>query len=246
MSLVSAKSSLSDRELALLESEMRGRSKSIWVAFALWFFVGMLGGHRFYLKRGGEIYLVVFVVGLVTSIILIGFLILAVLGLFVLIDAFRISNWVESANREIESQIITEIVGHGPARGWQPASAPTGRWVVPERAGSAVEVFGRLGVLDRGNPRPEVRIRPGDVLIVGRDGAADVRLDDPQVSRRHATVAVEAGGWVVSDLGATNSTRVVDPSGAARVIRGTSSRMPYGQVALGNSFLTLYPLGKQG
>ena len=105
---------------------------------------------------------------------------------------------------------------------------------------------GRVGVLDRGRARADIRVRPGEVLVVGRDPGADVRLDDPQVSRRHATVALEASTWVVSDLGATNPARILEPGGSARPIRGVPARLPYGQVALGESVITLYPLEARG
>jgi serine protease Do len=44
-------------------------------------------------------------------------------------------------------------------------------------------------------------------LVIGRHGA-DVDLDDPQVSRRHAIVRLEHGELVVEDLRSTNGTRV--------------------------------------
>ena len=105
---------------------------------------------------------------------------------------------------------------------------------------------GRVGVLDRGVARPDIRVHPGEVLVVGRDSGADIRLDDPQVSRRHATVAFEASAWVVSDLGATNPARILDAGGSARPIRGVPARLPYGQIALGDSVITLYPVESRG
>ena len=43
--------------------------------------------------------------------------------------------------------------------------------------------------------------------MVGRD-AADVVLDDPAVSRRHARFAVEGGALIVEDLGSANGTHI--------------------------------------
>ncbi len=44
--------------------------------------------------------------------------------------------------------------------------------------------------------------------IVGRDGEADVRINDPSVSRRHARIVVEGDQVRVEDLESKNGTRV--------------------------------------
>src|SRR5947209_858016 len=46
--------------------------------------------------------------------------------------------------------------------------------------------------------------------LLGRGSAADIRLDDPDVSRRHAVVAVGGDGISVTDLGSINGTRLGD------------------------------------
>ena len=48
----------------------------------------------------------------------------------------------------------------------------------------------------------------GEVLEIGRDEEAAVRIDEPLVSRRHARLERRGDGWVVIDLGSTNRTRV--------------------------------------
>jgi pSer/pThr/pTyr-binding forkhead associated (FHA) protein len=47
-----------------------------------------------------------------------------------------------------------------------------------------------------------------DRLVVGRGTDADLRINDPGVSRRHAELRLEAGDVVVEDLGSTNGTLV--------------------------------------
>jgi DNA-binding winged helix-turn-helix (wHTH) protein len=42
--------------------------------------------------------------------------------------------------------------------------------------------------------------------IVGRDEAANVRIDDPMVSRRHARILVSGSGALIEDLGSKNGT----------------------------------------
>ncbi len=66
--------------------------KSQIVALLLCFFLGMLGIHSFYLgnKQKGIIQLVMFLVGWLTFLFIIGYLILAALGIWVLIDFIRI------------------------------------------------------------------------------------------------------------------------------------------------------------
>jgi hypothetical protein len=49
-----------------------------------------------------------------------------------------------------------------------------------------------------------------DHLLVGRDGECDVVLDDPRVSRRHATLRRVGAEVVVHDLGSRSGTRVND------------------------------------
>ena len=43
-------------------------------------------------------------------------------------------------------------------------------------------------------------------IIIGRDDEADVIIDNPSVSRRHAEIRLEDDGWRVEDLGSSNGT----------------------------------------
>lgn len=43
-------------------------------------------------------------------------------------------------------------------------------------------------------------------IVIGRDEQADVRIDNPSVSRRHAEIRLGDGGWVIDDLGSANGT----------------------------------------
>ena len=54
------------------------------------------------------------------------------------------------------------------------------------------------------------------VVHLGRTSASDVYLDNPKVSRQHATIKLEKGDFVIFDLGSSNGTfvndkRVTDP-----------------------------------
>jgi hypothetical protein len=46
------------------------------------------------------------------------------------------------------------------------------------------------------------------VTVIGRAAEADLRLNDPGVSRRHAEIRQESGGFWIVDLGSTNGLRV--------------------------------------
>jgi len=43
-------------------------------------------------------------------------------------------------------------------------------------------------------------------IVVGRDEEADILIDNPSMSRRHAEFRQEDGAWVVEDLGSSNGT----------------------------------------
>jgi hypothetical protein len=48
----------------------------------------------------------------------------------------------------------------------------------------------------------------GSRFVIGRSRDADLTLDDPNVSRRHAELRREDGAWVVADLASTNGVKV--------------------------------------
>jgi hypothetical protein len=56
---------------------------------------------------------------------------------------------------------------------------------------------------------PVLILPPGPgVFTIGRDAACDLVLSDMTVSRTHAGLRLEAGGWLLSDAGSTNGTRL--------------------------------------
>jgi hypothetical protein len=52
--------------------------------------------------------------------------------------------------------------------------------------------------------------------VLGRSRDADIVVDDPNVSRKHAEILPSGGSWIVRDLGSTNGVKVngrrVDPA----------------------------------
>lgn len=51
-------------------------------------------------------------------------------------------------------------------------------------------------------------LEPGGSYQVGRDPAADIRVDDARVSWRHGVLRTDENGWIFEDLGSTNGTFV--------------------------------------
>jgi TM2 domain-containing membrane protein YozV len=81
------------RALMLYEAN----KKAAVVAYLLWFFLGLFGGHNFYLKRTG-----VAVTQLILSLTLVGMLITM---FWVLVDAFLIPGWVRTQNNLLAAQL---------------------------------------------------------------------------------------------------------------------------------------------
>jgi hypothetical protein len=71
-------------------------------------------------------------------------------------------------------------------------------------------------------------------LILGREhGSADVVIDDPGVSRRHARVITDTGGVIVEDLGSSNGTYVNGERISGPVEIATGDEVQVGATVLG-------------
>jgi TM2 domain-containing membrane protein YozV len=80
---------------------------STGVAYLLWFFVGWLGIHRFYLGRTGTgvAMLIIFLVSTVLSLVVVGLFGFLVLGIWWLVDAFLIPGLARAQNERLIDQI---------------------------------------------------------------------------------------------------------------------------------------------
>ncbi|MCG3209944.1 MAG: hypothetical protein FOGNACKC_03573 [Anaerolineae bacterium] len=45
-----------------------------------------------------------------------------------------------------------------------------------------------------------------DIMIIGRDSTSDIQIDERQISRQHAEIAVTPHGYTIRDLGSKNGT----------------------------------------
>ncbi|WP_306010506.1 TM2 domain-containing protein [Bacillus sp. MMSF_3328] len=89
------KRDLSAEQLAMVQAEVNRKEKSKGVAYALWWFTGAIGGHRYYAGNVG--------MGVAMTLTLGG------LGIWALLDVFAIGKAIEKKNEQIELEAITQV-----------------------------------------------------------------------------------------------------------------------------------------
>lgn len=79
------------------------QKKSLFVAYLFWFFFSSLGAHRFYLKRtrSAVIMLCLTILGVLTSFLGVGALLLGVVAIWSLVDAFLIPGMARAYNTKL-------------------------------------------------------------------------------------------------------------------------------------------------
>jgi len=68
-------------------------------------------------------------------------------------------------------------------------------------------------------------------VIVGRDPAAELYLEDKTISARHARLYFEDSQWWLEDLGSTNGTLLNQEHVVEPVVLTSGDRLQFGQVA---------------
>lgn len=86
--------------------------KSMAIAYILWLFLGGLGAHRFYLGRTGSAIaqLVLTIIGIVLSLVLVGFVPLIVVGIWLFVDLFLIPGMVRNGPKVAIQATINKSV----------------------------------------------------------------------------------------------------------------------------------------
>jgi len=123
MDLIQAQRELSDKDLAIFNAELQRQSRSALLAYVLWFFVGGLGVHNFYM---GKVLWGLFYIGLTflgwglliagssveatdKSLASAGVLALMVLGIFLLWDLFTIPRQLKQRQECIEQELLDKL-----------------------------------------------------------------------------------------------------------------------------------------
>lgn len=97
----------------LIEQRVANDGKSMLLAYVLWIFLGSLGAHRFYLGRTGSavIMLILLIAGWALTAVGVGLGLLAILGLWLLIDLFLIPGMISRHKDEMRRRLAVELPG---------------------------------------------------------------------------------------------------------------------------------------
>lgn len=107
--IIQAQRALDDRDLIIYNAELTRSKKSLALAYLLCIFLGATGAHKFYIGRSGSgtFYLIMFLLGICTAWMVIGFLPLGIVWFCSFIDLFLLPSQV----REAEDKLRAELYG---------------------------------------------------------------------------------------------------------------------------------------
>lgn len=131
MNSIETQKKLTDRELIIFNSELDRKRKSTATAYILYFFLGTIGRHKFYIGKPvmGLIYIVLLSVGFllmlggvasafepsataddVSAVLGVGFLPLGLLGIMMLIDLFTIPGQIKKQEDRVRNDLLVRLV----------------------------------------------------------------------------------------------------------------------------------------
>jgi pSer/pThr/pTyr-binding forkhead associated (FHA) protein len=93
----------------------------------------------------------------------------------------------------------------------------------------------RLVVVRASGHTPGMEYEVGEGAVLGRGDQAEIRLDDPFASSRHARLVRQGGVVVLEDLGSTNGTYLNE-----ELLSGPTPLHPGDRVRIGDSEFTFH------
>lgn len=100
-------SQLTNEERMLVNSEIEKRKKNAVVAYLLWFFLGFMGGHRYFFDKTGSAIAMTLIFWLLVWVFGLGALIT---GIWALVDVFQINGWLKKDQDDIENEVAQQIL----------------------------------------------------------------------------------------------------------------------------------------
>lgn len=100
-------SQLTNEERLLVNSEIEKRKKNAVVAYLLWFFLGFMGGHRYFFGKTGSAIAMTLIFWLLVWLFGLGALIT---GIWALVDVFQINGWLKKDQDNIENEVAQQIL----------------------------------------------------------------------------------------------------------------------------------------
>jgi pSer/pThr/pTyr-binding forkhead associated (FHA) protein len=112
--------------------------------------------------------------------------------------------WVSrSALKDLRRDVSQPQYGYDPVA---PPADATGLHSAATAMGGGGDVEPRLVVERAPGHTPGMEYEIGEGAVMGRGDQAEIRLDDPFASSRHAKLTRQGGIVVIEDLGSTNGT----------------------------------------
>ncbi|KPN80485.1 TM2 domain-containing protein [Apilactobacillus kunkeei] len=108
--IIKERKEFSTKQQLLINEYVENNSVNVIVAWAMWFFLGQFGGHRFLFKKKKAILMLVLeLIGMITSMFLIGLFIMAAIVVWWIIDAFSIPSWLKQSRLDATIQAISIV-----------------------------------------------------------------------------------------------------------------------------------------
>ncbi|MBD3887657.1 TM2 domain-containing protein [Phormidium tenue FACHB-886] len=133
MNSIEAQKRLTDRELIIFNSELDRKRKSTATAYILYFLLGTIGGHKFYMGKPltGFFYIILLSLGFlfmlggfasafdttaiaedVSAVFAVGFLPLGLLSIMMLIDLFTIPGQIKKQEERVRNDLLVRLVSN--------------------------------------------------------------------------------------------------------------------------------------